>query len=74
VRSASTRAVNQHNSPSPDDDLDRELSELLSTHHTAQELDIRLHVNACPHCLTIATLIGNLRRDIWTIHDQNRAA
>jgi hypothetical protein len=59
-------------SPSPDD-LDRELAELLSMHHAAEEIDVRLHVKQCPHCAAIAVLIGNLRRDLWSLHERRAA-
>jgi hypothetical protein len=55
------------------DDLDAELAGLLAQHHAAEGVDVRLHVKTCPHCFTIATLIGNMRRDLWDIAERRAA-
>jgi hypothetical protein len=57
----------------PPDGVDRELAELLSAHHQAEAEDYRDHLRSCPHCATIAVLIGNLRRDLWDIAERRAA-
>jgi hypothetical protein len=61
--------MQQDNAP---DNLDRELARLLDEHHAAELMDVRLHVKSCPHCFTISTLLGNLRRDLHDLFESRR--
>ena len=54
-------------------DLDAELARLLAENHEAERMEVRLHVRTCPHCLAVATMIANLRRDIWSLHERRAA-
>ena len=53
----------------PASDFDRELSALLSAHKAVEGLDVRVHVRTCDCCNAIAILLGNLRRDLWQLHE-----
>jgi predicted anti-sigma-YlaC factor YlaD len=48
----------------PADDLDAEFARLLGQRHDVEAVDVRAHLKTCPCCATIATLLGNLRRDL----------
>jgi len=62
------------NSPPPPGDFEEELAALLSAHHRGETIDPREHLKTCEHCQAIAFLIGNLRRDMWTLFETRRAA
>lgn len=55
----------------PDDAaFDAELRHLLAEHQHASDVDVRVHVQHCECCLAIAVLIGNLRRDLWSLAER----
>jgi hypothetical protein len=54
-----------------EDRFDAELSELLAQHHAAEEeIGAQLHIRDCACCHAVAILVGNLRRDLWTLLDR----